>query len=172
MARTVELLLDEELDAEVRRVWAVLEAAGLPSQSLHPHESNRPHLTLGVANELVAGGEAELGRALRRLPLRLRLDGLVVFGGRRRTLAWLVTPSPGLVDLHAGVAQALAAYAPAPSPQHLPGRWTPHVTLAARLEPQERAAALDALDGLRAVEGSATGARSYDTSTRSVTPLV
>nr|WP_269205254.1 2'-5' RNA ligase family protein [Motilibacter aurantiacus] len=109
---------------------------------------------------------------MRRLPLRLRLDGLVVFGGRRRTLAWLVTPSPGLVDLHAGVAQALAAYAPAPSPQHLPGRWTPHVTLAARLEPQERAAALDALDGLRAVEGSATGARSYDTSTRSVTPLV
>nr|WP_269204800.1 2'-5' RNA ligase family protein [Motilibacter deserti] len=138
---------------------------------MHPHETNRPHLTLGVANELVAGGEAELGRALRRLPVRLRLDGLVVFGGRRRTLAWLVTPSPALVDLHAGVAQALAAYAPAPSPQHLPGRWTPHVTLASRLEPQERAAALDALDGLRPAEGTTAAARSYDTATRTVVPL-
>ena len=59
----------------------------------------------------------------------------------------------------------------APNPLHQPGRWVPHVTLAARLRPGQAAAAVDLLGSLTGVEGTVCAASSYDTVTREVTPL-
>mgnify|MGYP000157915916 CR=1 FL=1 len=48
MVQSAELLLDSGLDTAVRREWAALSDAGLPSQNRHRGESNRPHITVSV----------------------------------------------------------------------------------------------------------------------------
>jgi hypothetical protein len=46
VVQTVELLLDEALEAQVLAQWRALADAGLPSQALHTGPANRPHVTL------------------------------------------------------------------------------------------------------------------------------
>lgn len=77
MPQTIELTLDEDLDAAVREEWGLLSAAGLPSQALHLGLTNAPHVTLGVASAL---GVATIERlADVELPDEVRLGGLLVF---------------------------------------------------------------------------------------------
>jgi len=83
MTQSVELLLDDELDAAVRAQWATLVAAGLPSQARHTGETNRPHVTLTVASSVQPYIEIALKSALTgRLPLSVQLGGLLCFAGR------------------------------------------------------------------------------------------
>ncbi|MFK9307191.1 hypothetical protein ACJEJT_24100, partial [Escherichia coli] len=49
---SLELVLDEAADAEIRREWTLLDEAGLPSQAQHTGASNRPHITLLVRTAL------------------------------------------------------------------------------------------------------------------------
>lgn len=161
--RTVELLPDDALDAAVRDAWARLAAAGLPSLGGHPHPTNRPHLTLASAPEL-----PPLRPVLGALPVPVRLSGVLAFGGDRGALVWAVVPSRALLDLHAGVAAALDLDADS---HHAPGRWTPHLSLALRTTPEERAAAVALLSGLPEVTGAFTAARSYDGTSRTTHPL-
>jgi hypothetical protein len=74
---------------------------------------------------------------------------VLAFGGERGALVWAVVPSRALLDLHAGVAAALDL--PGDS-HHAPGRWTPHLSLALRATPDERAAAVALLAGLPEVD--------------------
>ena len=55
MAHSVELLFDQSTDAAIRRQWAALADAGLPSQANHPSPTNRPHVTLTVAQRIDPG---------------------------------------------------------------------------------------------------------------------
>jgi 2'-5' RNA ligase len=186
----LELLLDPELEHRVRGAWEVLAAAGLPSQALHPHPTNRPHVTLAVTEESAddpaddptddpADGVPDAVRAalaveLAALPLTVCLDGVVVLGGRRRTVAWLVVPSAPLLRLHRDVHRAVhgAARADASGPPLLrPDRWVPHVTLAARVTSEQAAAVVAALGGLPAATGTADAVRSYDLVARTTTTL-
>jgi hypothetical protein len=56
------------------------------------------------------------------------------------------------------------------NPQHEPGRWTPHISLARRLRPGKVALAAEVI-GEVVASGSLSGARSYDNVTRPVIPL-
>jgi 2'-5' RNA ligase len=154
--RTVELLFDDGLDALVRGVWDRLDAAGVPSLTRHGHATNRPHLTLATAAAL-----PDLSGPLAALPVPVTLDGLVRFPGRAGVLAWLVRPDEGLLELHRQVWAAVAG----DNPLHAPGRWVPHVTLARHASPDAAALAIPS------ATGRLTGARSYDSETRTVTPL-
>ena len=158
MVQSVELLLDDELDAVVRAQWRALADAGLPSQARHTGPTNRPHVTLAVSfRRWPEAVEAALRDAVGPLPLPVRLGGLVTFGqGGRYVLARLVVPSSGLLALHARIAAAVAADHPDPDPDPDPdhidapghlavGRWTPHVTLARRIDAALFPAALGAL---------------------------
>jgi 2'-5' RNA ligase len=176
----LELILDADLDDRVRQAWAVLVDAGLPSQARHPHPTNRPHVTLTSTDGAAQGrdegdGSTEavpaslvtpLTTALAALPLPVRLDGVVVLGGRRRTVAWLVVPSAPLLrlhrDLHEAVHQAAAADGDCGSPLLRPDRWVPHVTLATRLTSEQAGAVVDALGALPAATGTAAAVRAYD----------
>src|ERR1700760_3791248 len=80
--QTVELLGDDGLDRAVRAAWRRLDQVGLPSLARHQHPTNRPHLTLASADQWPPGAAAALGDALRALPVPVRLDRLVFFGGR------------------------------------------------------------------------------------------
>ena len=73
---TVELLLDGKLEDAVRRLWGELHEAGQPSLATHRHPTNRPHVTLAVAETL--DGRVAADPALLRLQEQVweRLDGV------------------------------------------------------------------------------------------------
>ena len=166
--RTVELLGDDGLDRAVRAAWRRLDQVGLPSLARHQHPTNRPHLTLASAGQLPPGAAAALADALRALPVQVRLDRLLFFGGRAGVLAWAVDGGGALRELQAQVWSALDGADR--NPQHEPGTWTPHISLARRLQPDQATLAAVAVGGV-VPTGTLTAARSYDTATRTVVPL-
>lgn len=164
VVQSVELLLDADLDAAVRRQWRALVQAGLPSQARNTGATNAPHVTLAVAAALDEPAEAALPDAVAALPLPVLLGAPLVFGrGARRVLVRLVVPTRALLDLHAAVARAVDG-APGVPPNVTPDRWTPHVTLARGLSAAALPAALEALAGVGPPhdEGSLTAARRWD----------
>jgi 2'-5' RNA ligase len=170
---TVELLPDPATEERVRAVWRELAARGLPSLAGHRHPTNRPHLTVAVADALPWDARRRLAEALAVLPLPLRLADPVRFTGRTRVLAWRVVPGPGLLDLHRVVWDALRpGDGAAGHPLLAPGRWTPHITLG-----RTRSRAASWPDDLlppalsRPWDGAFTGARTYDSVTRATEPL-
>lgn len=164
--QSVELTFDDATDRRVRAQWNALAAAGLPSQARHTGASNRPHVTLAVAPSITAAAEARLRDSFASpalsappavpagspgpvgsaatvgsaLPVPLVLGGLLLFGSTRFVLARLVVPSAALLALQRRVIDAFAPDAE-PLPTMAPGRWTPHVTLARRLEADQLALA-------------------------------
>lgn len=166
--RTVELLGDDELDRAVRTAWRRLDQTGLSALARHQHPTSRPHLTLASAEQLPPGAAAALADALGALPIQVRLDRLQFFGGRAGVLAWVVDGGSTLRDLQAKVWSALDGADR--NPQHEPGTWTPHMSLARRLRPEQAPLAAVALGGIVA-GGTLNRARSYDSVTRTVTSL-
>jgi hypothetical protein len=119
----IELLPDEAGLEAVRRDWAALREAGLPSQLDHSGATNAPHLTL-LAAPSVAPVVERAGETV-PLPVEVRAAGLVLLGGERVTVARaLDVPDPllaAVLELRAGVPE-------------LPHQgWLPHVTLARRV---------------------------------------
>jgi 2'-5' RNA ligase len=160
----VELLLDEDLDAAVRREWDALLAAGLPSQGRHPSETNAPHVTLTVASSVLPYLETALKAELTgQLPVPVRLGGVLVFAGRdgRHVLARSVVPNIELLELQDRCA-ALFVGLPGVSPQLLPGTWTPHVTLAHKVPTAALGTAVGVLGELPELIGNAVSVRRWD----------
>ncbi len=172
--QSVEGIFDEATDAAVRRRWAVLAEAGLPSQASHRGQSNSPHLTLSVAERIPAAVEQSLvGLATgpgSGLALECRLGPLVLLGGRRLVVAHLVVPSEPLLRLQSAVA-ALMAGGEGVSDLALPGRWTPHVTLARGVDRGQLGAVVEALGRLDELEGAITSLRRWNPVERRVWTL-
>lgn len=162
MVQSVELLLDDDLDAAVREEWSRMLDAGVTSQGRIRSPSNRPHVTLFVSAEIPAEVEDAVRATLSDTPLPVRLGGVVVFGDRHATLARLVVPSSALLDLHARLFGLLAECPGVPA--HIsPGEWTPHVTLARRVPADRIGAALIAAHvGGRDLAGTSDGIRRWD----------
>jgi 2'-5' RNA ligase len=160
--RTVELLVNDQLDAAVRDVWRRLADAGMPSLAEHPHHTNRPHVTLAAGDDL-----PDLTDVLATLPLSVTLDGLVYFEGRTAMLAWRVVADQPLRQLQARVWRELDGRPR--NPLHQPDRWVPHVSLARQAAP---AVASRVLADLAPTTGWFVGARTYDSESRTVTALV
>jgi len=179
MVQSVELLLDPETEQRIRDGWAALADAGLPSLATHGGDSNRPHITVAVAEEGLTPAVEALravfrGWHLAERGLAAELGAPVLFGGHRHrwVLARLVVPSRPLLTVHSAVHRAIAADAPDADvvEQTRPDGWTPHVTLARRIESERLGAALDALDPAP-LPCRITGARLWDGATRTVTDL-
>lgn len=174
MTQSVELLLDEASDAAVRRSWDALVTADLPSQARHRGATNRPHVTLAVRRQITAEQDAALDAVVARLPLSIRLDGVLLLGGAgsRRGLV-LVRPvvvTRALLLLQEHVTQLLGED-PVGGRLFEPGGWTPHVTLARGLQPdQVERAVLQVADG-ETVDAVLPAARRWD-SDRSVAWLL
>ncbi|MEU6814136.1 2'-5' RNA ligase family protein [Streptomyces sp. NPDC046860] len=167
--RTVELLPDEATEARVRRVWARLAAAGLPSMAGHRHPTNRPHLTLATASDLPWDARTGLAEALSVLPVPLRLEHTVRFAGRTSVLAWRVVPDAALSALQRQVWELVGG---GDNPLLEPDEWVPHLTLGrTRSKGDPWPAELLPVELSEPWEGAFTAARSYDTGTRSVERL-
>lgn len=145
MVQSVELLLGESSESAVRAQWLALSDAGLPSQGPLKRETNRPHITLFVARTIPADVDEILSRRFSMPSFEIRLGGYVVFGGRQLVLARSVIPSRALLRLHREVFEAASGASGIPA--HIePGAWTPHVTLARRVDPDRLGSAIALLD--------------------------
>lgn len=172
MVHSVELLFDADTEAAVRTMWDDLTAAGVRSQAAHTSPSNRPHVTLTVAERMDDTVTAALRPVLTRLPLDCRIGAPMVFGGRSVTLVRLVVPSAELLSLHAEVHRICLAHMPdGPLAHAEPGGWTPHVTLARRLAPDQLPQALTSRRVVRELRGRITGLRHWDGDAKVVHPV-
>ncbi|ANS78139.1 hypothetical protein SGUI_0743 [Serinicoccus hydrothermalis] len=138
-AHALELVLTAEDDVRVRARWQALEQGGIASLARHHGRTHRPHLT--VASSHVAPGKDVLRVAHEvwapLLPLSLPVDGLVLLGGRRLSVADLVA-----APLAARVAQARVTDAWDDADER---PWIPHVTLATLLTVAQAGEALEVL---------------------------
>jgi hypothetical protein len=148
MAHSIELLFDPDTEAAIRRGWEDLAAAGLPSQGAVTSATNRPHVTLAAADRIDPQVDSLLTPLGRLLPMPCRLGGTLLFGQRKPVLARLVVPSAELLSAHAQVHRLSVGHLmPGPFAHVLPGQWTPHVTLARRIDPELLPRALAVLGG-------------------------
>lgn len=162
--RSIELVFDDTTDSTIRADWSRLADAGLPSLAGHSSPSNSPHITLAAGPGLEFSSP---DGSWRELPIDIGFSGAVLFpaGAGKYVLARSVVLATSLLELHRRLHQNLSGALPLT----LPGEWTPHVTLARRVPAQQLGAAMDLLD-LR-FEGQCTGARLWDSGTKTITPL-
>lgn len=167
---SVESLPDAGIEASVRADWQRLIDAALPSAGRHPSESNRPHLTLAVRDDLSTEAASELARLGGALPLECRLGGAVVFAaGERFVLARPLIMTAALLRFHARIVDLIGP-PPARYAVTATDRWTPHITLARRMTAEQVGRAL-AVVGAAAVDGELTRLRLWDAEAKVVTPL-
>jgi hypothetical protein len=180
MVQSIELLLDEDAEAALRASWTALAAADLPSLATHTGGSNRPHVTLAVTGGSgLARAEPGLravfdGWGLAGAGLRGTVGAPMLFGGHhgRWVLARQIVPSRPLLTVHAAVHRALQLHVPDVEvvAQTLPDAWTPHVTLARRIDAARLAEALDVIE-VAPIPFRFRGARLWDSVERTVSPL-
>lgn len=156
MVQSVELLLDDAADTEIRRQWRLLASAGVHS----PAAEHRPHITLAVARQIWPRLEDSLARLDFR-PLPVRLGGLVVFGARSPILVRLVVPTEQLLELQHRVFGVIAQCPGIPANVR-PDAWTPHITLARRLKPQQIGEAVHAVANDHDFPATVVGIRRWD----------
>lgn len=173
MAHSVELLLDPDSDAAIRRIWAQLAEAGLPSQNTNTSASNRPHVSVVVAERIDPGVDGLLSPIAGRLPIRCVIGAPLLFGGPRFTVARLVVPSNALLALHAEThAVCLPHLSPGPMAHTAPGSWTPHVTICRRMHPAQLGQALTIARTLtRDIRAELVGMRRWDGDQRIERPI-
>jgi hypothetical protein len=174
MAHSVELLFDADTDAALRREWAALAEAGLPSQAGNRSGTNRPHVTLTVADRIDAVADDALQALAGRLPLPCVIGARLVFGAGRFTLARLIMPSAQLLALQADVhTRCLPHLSPTVLAHAEPGQWTPHTTLGRRFGADDIGAALAALRHSSGdLAAQFTGLRRWDGDRRTEFPLI
>jgi hypothetical protein len=129
MALAVCLLFDIQGDRTIRRLWARLEAQGVPTPLTHTHGRHRPHLSLVVLRtwELTAVTDA-LAHLPAGDPLHLSIPGTLAFPRGRAALA--VAVGEDLVRRQQAAALAVRATGADLHHHYLPGRWLPHVAIA------------------------------------------
>jgi 2'-5' RNA ligase len=173
MVHSIELLLDDDSDAAVRRIWAKLADAGLPSQASNRSPTNRPHISVVVAERIDPAVDSSLSELMQRLPLPFALGAPLLFGGPRLTVARLAVPSAELLALHADVLKAcLPHLSPEPMAHTEPGAWTPHVTLCRRMDPVQLARALTTVRKLtKDIPAEVVGIRRWDGDKRVEHPI-
>lgn len=168
MVHSIELLLDPESDAAIRRVWKTLSGAGLRA----PSPTSRPHSTLVVADGISPDADDVLSSVGRRFPLPCAIGAPMVFGRATFVLVRLIVPSAALLELHAEVARICLPYlTPGLAPNTAVGQWTPHVTLARRVVPSQLSEALSIRSTTRDISGEFVGLRHWDGNKRVEQPI-
>ena len=159
MVHSIELVFDHDTEAVIRRIWADLADAGIPSQA----PASRPHVTLAVAERIAVDVDELLRPVSKQLPLVAAIGAPVLFGRANVVFARLVVPTTELLALHAEVHRlCLPHIVPAPMPNSLPGQWTAHVTLARRVGGGQLGRALRIAGRPLQIDGRFAGLRRWD----------
>lgn len=161
----LEFVLAPADDAAVRADWASLSAAGLPSRGDHRGATNAPHVTLASASASLADHLPTVRSIVAGLlPLRVPLAGLVVLGGRRRTLAWLLAADAQ----SASAVERCRRLVEDP----LGPAWVPHLSVSGALQADQLGPAVAALPAPAGRTVTLTGLRHWDPDAGQVTPVL
>jgi 2'-5' RNA ligase len=160
MVQSVELLLDGRTDALLREQWRLIADTGVRSQASVTAESNRPHITVAVAQEIWPRIDRRLAK-LDFAPVPIRIGGVLLFGRRQAILVRAVVPSEPLLRLHRAVSEIVADCPGIPS-HTKPGEWTPHITLARRIPRDRLGAAVVAVLDEPEIIGTVEAIRRWD----------
>jgi hypothetical protein len=172
MVHSVELLFDDDTDAAMRRVWDDLTDAGIRSLASSTSPSNRPHVTLTVADRMEDAVDDALRPLLARLPMPCTIGAPMLFGRGPFVLVRLLIPSADLLALQAAVHEVcLPHMSPGPLPHADPGHWTPHVTMARRVRGERLADALSVPRMSRDRRATAVALRHWDGNDRVEHPI-
>ncbi len=165
---SIELVFDAETETTIRRIWADLAAAGVPSQA----PAARPHVTLAVAARIDPQVDALLAALTPRFPLECTVGAPVLFGRSHAVLARQVVPTVDLLTLQSEVHRlCLPHLASGPLPHTEPGQWSAHVTLARHVGPRQLGRALRIGGRPTAIPGRFTGLRRWQGDKRTEHPI-
>ena len=106
MVHSVELLFDPDTEAAISRIWDDLTEAGVRSLASSKSPSNRPHMTLAVAERMDDAVDDATRALLGSFRFRARSGPRWCSGGRPCTVR-LVVPSAELLALQADVHAAV-----------------------------------------------------------------
>lgn len=134
MPFAVEMYMDRDSEAKIRRMWEALAGAGIKSSMLEV--GYRPHVSLGVCEELDVDGLAkELSSFAESVsPFELTLSSLGLFPSSEGVIFLGVTPTQRLLDVNHDFHQFFGKYAKSQRNYQV-GNWVPHCTLAFGLPP-------------------------------------
>ncbi|MEV6391016.1 2'-5' RNA ligase family protein [Nocardia xishanensis] len=169
MVQSVELLVDDAAEAEIRRQWTLLAEAGLPSVTAKAIETHRPHITIAVARQIWPRIDSALDQLIFR-PFPVRLGGVLVFGARHPILVRLVVPTEQLLTLQRRVYDIVSPCPGAPANLR-PDAWTPHITLARRVPVRQLGEAVHAVAADRDFPATIAGIRRWDGDQRREWPV-
>lgn len=129
MPFAVEMYMDAESEASIRRTWEALAEGGVKSAMLEA--GYRPHVSLGVCEEVDVDGLArELSSFTEKLPpFALTLSSIGLFPSTAGVVFLGVTPTRRLLDVNGEFHQFFRKYAKAQRDYQI-GKWVPHCTLA------------------------------------------
>lgn len=134
----VEVYLDADADARVRRIWSALDARGITSLGSIPDTDYHPHVSLAVGGDVDNSQVAEALKPrvadCRGMPLTLASVGVFLTEESPAFLA--VVPTERLLALHRSVHEALQGLGADLWPYYKPGSILPHCTLS--IDPQRR----------------------------------
>lgn len=168
MVHSVELLFDASTEARLRQTWDDLAAAHLSGRT----PAGRPHVTVAVAERIASDVDELLVPIARQLPLPCSVGAPLLFGQSNAVLARLIVPTTELLALHATVHRVCGPHLlPGPLPHSLPGQWTPHVTLARRIEGARLEPVLRIAGRPVEIQGTLTALRRWDGTERVEYPI-
>ncbi len=130
MPFAVEMYMDADSEAKIRRTWESLAEAGIKSSMLEA--GYRPHVSLGVCEELDVNGLArELSSFAESIsPFALTLSSVGLFPSSEGVIFLGVTPTERLLEVNHDFHQFFGKYAKAQREHYQTGKWVPHCTLA------------------------------------------
>lgn len=173
MAHALEAFFDDAADAAVRRLWARLDDAGVPSLAVRSHRRHRPHVSFALGGSLPQATRDRLRAELSLLSLpELWLYTLGTFPTAENVLMLAAVVDPELLAVHAAVHDMLAGTVRAPSAYLLPGYWVPHCTLAQGMADAQLVAGFAALHPVGPVRARITAIGVTDTRTGAVDLLL
>ncbi len=130
MSFAVEMYMDAENEAKIRRIWKFLAEAGIKSAMLEA--GYRPHVSLGVCEKLEVDGLAkELSSFAENIsPFEMILSSIGLFHSSENVIFLGVTPTQKLLDINGAFHRFFGKYAKAQRAAYHVGSWVPHCTLA------------------------------------------
>jgi 2'-5' RNA ligase len=147
MSYSVELHFDDDAENTVRNVWKALADAGVSTSMLDG--ISRPHITLGVCDELSTTFKNELSLFAREIkPFEFSLSFVGSFNTAEGVLFFGPTPTDAMFRLHTRFHSFFSAHAGRIWNHYLPSQWVPHCTLAFRLNGEQQRRAFDIAAGV------------------------
>jgi 2'-5' RNA ligase len=138
----VELHFDEATESKVRAVWKAIADAGVSTSMLDG--ISRPHITLGVCDELSTTFKNELSHFARDAKnFDISLSYIGSFNSAEGVVFYGPTPTDVMFRLHTRFHSFFSEHAGRIWKNYLPGMWVPHCTLAFRLNPEQLRRAFD-----------------------------